>query len=142
MTDAERAKAALAGHSVCLVKDGEIYISDKRGIAPLVEFIDSCKDFSGFCAADRIVGRTAALLYAHMGVKEVYAEVLSAGAEEVLRGHAIAYGYSLKTERIVNRRGDGMCPMEEAVAGITSPYEALEAVRKKMLALQAKSEEK
>ena len=40
-------------------------------------------------------------------------------------------------EHIVNRRGDGLCPMEIAASGITDPTEALAAVRKTVAALRA-----
>lgn len=137
MTDIERAREGLAGNTVCLVKGGEVYKSDRRGIAPLLRFIASGTDFTGFSVADKIVGRAAALLYAYMGVTEVYAEVLSRAAQKALIDNKIAYGYGTLTDRIVNRSGDGLCPMEEAVMTITDPSEALEALKMKLKSLQA-----
>ncbi|MDE7213593.1 MAG: DUF1893 domain-containing protein, partial [Anaeroplasmataceae bacterium] len=77
MTDLEYAKKRLEGNTVCLVKADSSFISQKRGVTPLLEFIESKVDFKGYSAADKIVGKAAAFLYASLGVKEVYAEVLS-----------------------------------------------------------------
>ena len=132
MTDIQTAKANLAGHTVCLVKGESIFKSTKRGVAPLLEFIDGGRDFSGFSAADKIVGKAAALLYAHMGVKEVYAEVMSKSAEQVLKAQNIMYSYGIIAEKIINRKGDGVCPMEDAVENISSPHEAVTAIKNKL----------
>jgi hypothetical protein len=75
--DAEAARDALlrGSHSCVLVKDGAIRASDLRGIAPMAGFIDGGLDLRGSSAADRIVGKAAALLFALAGVSEVYAIV-------------------------------------------------------------------
>ena len=50
-------------HTLVLLRGEEQVTSDLRGIRPLLELLDSGRDFSGFVAADRIVGKAAALLY-------------------------------------------------------------------------------
>ena len=132
MTDIQTAKENLAGHTVCLVKGESIIKSTKRGVAPLLEFIDGGGDFSGFSAADKIVGKAAALLYARLGVKEVYAEVMSRPAEQVFKAQNIMYSYGAVAEKIINSKGDGVCPMEEAVENISSPREAVTAIKNKL----------
>lgn len=42
----------------------------------------------GCCAADKIVGKAAALLYVGLGVREVYASVMSRRGEETLKNTA------------------------------------------------------
>ena len=39
MTDIELAKENLSGHTLALCKDGNIITSDKRGVAPMVDFL-------------------------------------------------------------------------------------------------------
>ena len=39
MTDLERAKASLAGHTIALCKGEEVITSDLRGISPMLAFI-------------------------------------------------------------------------------------------------------
>lgn len=136
MTDLERAKELLSGGGcTCVLIRGQTsYISEERGIAPLASFADSFGKggLSGFAAADKIVGRAAALIYAYLGISELYAEVLSSGAEETLKQNGICFECGIRTENIVNRRGDGICPMESAVADIKDPVTALERLREKL----------
>jgi len=121
----------------CVIKNGDrvVFSSDESGIKPLLRIIDGNIDVKGCCAYDKIVGKAAALLYAYMGVKEVHAEVMSYGAEEVFAQYRISHSATVRADKILNRSGDGICPMEEAVAWIFSPEEALFAVRSQMMAL-------
>ncbi len=114
----------------------EVFISSDRGIAPLVYVSESGLCVKDCVAYDKIVGKAAALLYVLMGVKEVHAEVMSRKAQEVLREHGIAATCKEITEHIVNRRGDGVCPMERAVENISEPQEALIAIKKTLGALK------
>ena len=131
MTDIENARNLLEReHKTCALCRGEArYSSEKTGIAPMVDFITEGVDLRGFSAADKIVGRAAALMFALAGVAEVYAEVVSAAAVEVLGRHGIPCSWGEMVDVIVNRTGTGQCPMEEAVRGISDPPAALEAIR-------------
>ncbi len=136
MCDLDRAKELLreTGVTLALVKGGRSFVSDRRGVQPLLELVQSGENVRGASAADRVVGKAAALLYVLLGVGAVYAEIISASAEEVLRGHGIAVEAQMRVERIQNRTKDGFCPMETAVLFIDDPHEAY-------LAVKAKSEE-
>lgn len=116
MTDIEKAKEALGNHSIVLCKNGEVITSDKRGVAPLVEIIQSGTDISGFSAADRVVGKAAAMLMLKAGVAEVYALTISESAEKLLKSHGVKVSFKNRTARIMNRDNTGPCPMETAVA--------------------------
>ena len=117
--------------------DEEIFQSDGRGIAPLIALIESGMDIKDCVAYDKIVGRAAALLYVLTEVKCVHAEVMSAGAAEVLRSHAIAFDFETLTDKIVNRRGDGICPMEQTVEDIFDAKTAFVALKSKLEALRS-----
>lgn len=134
MSDLERAKALLAQDpslTCAFVRGGETVTSSERGVKPLLSWAEAGKTLEGFSAADRVVGRAAALLYVFLNVKEVFAFVLSEPAEEAFQTHKTAYGYQKRTKGIVNRAGTGPCPMEQATEGITDPAEALKAIRRK-----------
>ncbi|MBQ9481796.1 MAG: DUF1893 domain-containing protein, partial [Clostridia bacterium] len=63
MNDISRAKKLLADSITCaLVKGEEVYLSERSGIAPMMGFIGSEIDLAGFSAADKIVGKAAAML--------------------------------------------------------------------------------
>ncbi len=120
MTSADliAAKDNLAGHTLCLSKDGVLILNDKRGIAPLLELIASGKDVSGYSAADKVVGKAAAALFIKCGVKQLYAAVLSKGGAKLLESHGVEYVYDTLTDAIINRAGTDACPMEKAVRDI------------------------
>lgn len=100
----------------CVLSDGnKIYTSEKKGIMPLIEWIESGWDFRGFMAADLIVGKAAMLLYAYMGISMVYAHVLSQKALPIAKKYNIIVQYDVLTPQIINRKGTGSCPMEEVV---------------------------
>lgn len=139
-TDNARAEAALGRLGArlgeesltCLVVCGEReYRDTRRGIRPLLGLIAAGADVRGGMAADLIVGKAAALLYALMGVRGVYARVLSEGGLAVLRAHGIAAEYGERTQCIINRAGTGMCPMEETVLTIEDPAQAYAALAKR-----------
>lgn len=131
MNDVERAaQFLLKGATFALVKDNEIFSTDRNGIAPLLELAEQGKNLTGFSAADKIVGKAAALLYCYMGVEQVYAEVMSRAAGSVFDKNGVKYSYGTLTNYIVNRKGDGMCPMESAVLNTDAPAEAVCALRK------------
>lgn len=120
------------GNYTCVVCRGDtVFTTTQRGVAPLLTWLDSETDLTGFSAADRVVGRGAAFLYCLLGVKEVYAHVMSNPAAEVLRAHGIHVSTDRFVEGIVNRQGTGPCPFEAAVMDIRDPEEALTAIRNK-----------
>ncbi len=142
MNDSERAKVLLYAsdaHYTCVLCRGErVYKSEKKGIAPMMELLDSGAELSGFCAADRIVGRATAMLFVLARVREVYAEVITDGAVQILEENGIACTWQTRTKMIINRRGDGPCPMEKTVDGITDPVLARVELRKTMERLTKK----
>ena len=128
-----------SGNYTCVVcRNDQVYTTCLRGVAPLLHWLDSDLDLSGFSAADRVVGRGAAFLYCLLGVKEVYSKVMSRPAEQVLEAHGIHAEAETFVDGIINRTGTGPCPFEAAVMGITDPVEALTAIRNKRRQLQEK----
>lgn len=132
MTDLEKAKANLAGHTVSLCRGEEALTSDKRGIAPMLDFIAEGKDLEGWSAADLVVGKAAALLFVYAGVRNVYAKVLSAEGARTLESYGIAYEYGTLSRNIINRAGNDICPMEKAVLSISEPAEAVRVLSSKL----------
>lgn len=134
MISNEPLKALLAEENLtCVLSDGNRLIkSRERGVKPLIGFIESGKSFKGFTAADKVVGKAVALLYALMGVSSLYASVISEGALTVCKSFGISVEYGTLTQNIINRRGDGFCPMEQAVADISDPQTAFNAVKEKL----------
>ncbi len=116
----------------CIVqKDDRVLTSKLRGIRPLLDWIKQEEDLHGALVADKIVGKAAAMLYALMGVKGVFAEVISESGLAVLKKHGIYVEYSTLTPNIKSRDGMGLCPMEQTVLTIDEPLAAYIALTKK-----------
>ena len=126
MSNLSTAKALLKGHTLVLVSDDRQLISDKRGISPIINFIQSGEDLHGYSAADVVVGKAAALMFVKAGIKEVFAKTLSLNAKAVLEENGIPCAYETLTERIINHDGTDTCPMEKALIGTSDPDEAYE----------------
>ncbi|MBR5558914.1 MAG: DUF1893 domain-containing protein [Oscillospiraceae bacterium] len=129
--DLQKAKALLQDKDyTCVICKGEqIYTSRKRGVAPLLEWLEQKTDLSGYSAADKVVGRAAAFLYLLLGISRLHACVISSLALQVLEQSGITCEYDLLVPAIRNRAGDGFCPMESAVEELKKPEEALCAIR-------------
>lgn len=137
MQDLEQARELLSGspYTCVLCRDGEIHTATARGVKPLLDWLDSGLEVRGFSAADKVVGRATAFLYVLLGVRAVHAQVMSSPAKEVLEHSGITALCDREVPGIINRRGDGQCPFEEAVLNITDPKEALRAIRRKQFVM-------
>ncbi len=133
----EEALGFLDGGFTCAIFKGEqVYKSQQRGVTPLLEWLEKDADFHDFIAVDKVVGKAAAFLYVLLGVKGVYAFVISEAAEKVLRAHGVDVAYQLKVAAIRNRTNSGFCPMEQAVWNIEEPKTACLAIVKTFENLQ------
>lgn len=126
-------------YTCVLYNNGAQYYSKERGVKPLIEFLESGKDYGGFCAADKTVGAGAAHLYVLLGVKAVWANIISEGVRKILDENDISVYFEKEVPFIINRSGDGLCPIESAVKGIEDSRQALETIKQtlKCLAKQA-----
>jgi len=138
MNDIEVAKKMLdEGEYTCVLCKGDIvYTSCERGISPMLSWLDMGLDMKGFFAADKIIGKAAAMLFILAEVQEVYAPVMSEGAIQELSKHGIISHCLQSVDQIINRKGDGQCPMEMTVAEISDPQQALAALKQKVCELR------
>lgn len=138
MQDLLNARAMLEqGGYTCVLCRGETAITDRRrGVKPLLELLDRGNDHTGFSAADKVVGKAAAHLYCLLGVKAVYAGVISKPAKAVLRANGIAVTYGTEVAAIRNRTNTGLCPIESAVWDIPGHENARLAIVQTLQKLQ------
>ena len=137
MRDLDTAKLHLDGHSICLCKDSDIMTDDSRGIAPMMKLIAAGTDLQGYSAADLIVGKAAAMLFVKAGIISVFGKVMSVPALDYLKQHDIHAEYDTLTERIINRLGTDICPMEKTVAEISDAEQGYEALKQKLAELRS-----
>lgn len=134
MMDLTNARVLLdTGNYTCAVCRGNTaHTAADRGVKPLLNWLDCELALKGFSAADRVVGRATAFLYCLLGVKAVYARVMSRPAAQVLEAYGIHWEAGQLVDGIINRRGDGPCPFEDAVMEVEDAQEALTAIRTKL----------
>ncbi len=123
MKDIEIAKELLEkeDYTLVVVKDGDIiFTSKEKGIKPMYNLIKDMKEEAkGSSIADKVIGRGAALLSTYVKIKEVFGEVVSKEAVEVLEENNIAYSFSIICDYIKNRDKTGLCPIENLSLGKT-----------------------
>ena len=125
MNDLEKAKNLLKNKQytfVALTNGKIIKTSHKKGIMPLLEIIRDNQDIlEETVIADKVIGKAAALLAAGYKVKQIYTELLSQKAKEVLDHYSIFYQYEKYVAYIQNRSKTGQCPMEKLTQSINDP---------------------
>lgn len=127
----EKAKSILlsSASTIAVVSNGEVFTSQERGVKPLLHLLSEKKGFlKGSSVADKVIGKAAALLMALGEIKEVHTLIISEPAIKVFEKYNIACFYDKKVDRIVNRTGDGLCPMETLCLDVEEPKEAFQKI--------------
>lgn len=109
-----RAKQLLdEGAALAIVNGGGEFTYNERGIKTLLSLQSG--SLTGAFVADKVVGKAAAMMLVRGGAIEVYAEIISQPALEVLKAHRVICLYGEIVPNIINRDKTGICPMEQAV---------------------------
>ncbi len=104
---------------------GEIIEFHHPGVKDLFDLVAKRPiALKGAFVADRVIGRGAALLLALGKVGEVFAQVISSPAVQVLNDAEITVDYNTLVPSIINRDGTDMCPVEKLTMNISDPEEA------------------
>ena len=109
----------------CVVRNGDtIRIFRERGVRDLWRLLHEEPELlDGAFVADKVVGKGAAALMAAGRVRELFADVVSHAALELLNGAGIPVSYTVAVPHIINRAGDGICPVERP-ARLPAPHTA------------------
>lgn len=138
----EARKIIQNGKAECvLIKNDTIYAQERgRGVSPLLVMYDNHREaMSGATLVDKVIGRAAAAIAICGKVRHVHGELMSEDAVEFLNNNSITTSYTTLVHRILNRKRDGLCPLEQSVEGIEDAANALEALRKRIETLQNNS---
>ena len=131
----EQAKLLLLSYAstIAVVSNGEVFTSQERGVKPLLYLLTEKKGFlKGASVADKVIGKAAALLMVLGEIKEVHTLIISEPAIKVFEKYNIPCFYDKKVDRIVNRTGDGLCPMETLCLDVDEPVEAFTKIKEKV----------
>ena len=127
----EKAKSLLltSASTIAVFSNGEVFTSQERGVKPLLHLLTEKKGFlKGASVADKVIGKAAALLMVLGEIKEVHTLIISEPAIKVFEKYNIPCYYDKKVDRIINRTGDGLCPMETLCLDVEEPKEAFQKI--------------
>ena len=127
----ERAKSLLKStdSTIAVVSVDDVFTSHERGVKPLLHLLTDKKGFlKGASVADKVIGKAAALLMVLGEIKEVHTLIISEPAIKVFEKYNIPCFYDKKVDRIINRTGDGLCPMETLCLDVEEPKEAIKKI--------------
>lgn len=112
--------------SLVICKGDTLSCYHKRGVADLLNILQTdpviLKDA---VIADKVVGKGAAALMVIGGIKELYTDVISRPALDLLEEHGIVTGYGKLVPNIINRSGTGICPVERLCMQCVTPADCL-----------------
>jgi len=135
MENLEIAKTTLLenDYSIVLVKENEIVnTSRKNGLLPILDLYNNDKSIlESAIVADKVIGKAAALILKEANIKELYAELISENAIELLDKTNIKYRYNKKVREIRNRDNTDICPMEELALESNNADELIEKIKEK-----------
>ena len=116
----------------CVIRKGDtIRIFRRRGMSDLLNLLREEPDFTnGAFIADKVVGKGAAALMVLCGFGEVWAEVISTPARRLLDHAGIRNAFLNEVPNIINRAGDGICPVEQLCASCTTAEECLPLIER------------
>ena len=127
----EKAKSLVltSASTIAVFSNGEVFTSQERGVKPLLHLLTEKKGFlKGASVADKVIGKAAALLMVLGEIKEVHTLIISEPAIKVFEKYNIPCYYDKKVDRIINRTGDGLCPMETLCLDVEEPKEAFQKI--------------
>ena len=102
--------------------DGNLHRFTQRGVKDLLTLVsENPQVLHGALIADKAVGKAAAACMAVGSVKAVWADVMSEPAMALLTKHGIIAECGELTHHIINRTGDGWCPMEQLSRDLDDP---------------------
>lgn len=99
---------------IVIVNDNKvIYKHDGFGIKPLyLAYMKVKGQMKGASCSDRVIGKAAAWIYREADIKELYCEVITTRAKNLLIDNGIKLIFVEEVEFIENRDKTGMCPVE------------------------------
>ena len=113
----------------CVVRNRGITTSyTQHGVRDLLVLQDGDR-LTGAVIADKTIGRAAAWLLVAGNVREVYTHTVCTPAREILENAGIVLHADNEIPYIVNKQGDGQCPLDSRLNEVTDLSVALDTIR-------------
>lgn len=112
---------------IILKNDEIIYKSNYIGVKPLLEFLRenvSLGKDDRLTLIDKIIGKAALLLAVKCRIHEIFTPIISQEAISTAEHYSIKWESGKVVPHIVNREGNGKCPIEASVTDTINLDEA------------------
>lgn len=119
------------GASCAIYTEGVFLTHQGHGVKPMVDFW-ACGDLKDAVVCDKVIGKASAMFLVGGEAAYVHGQLMSKLALDFLRSNNLECGYDQLVDKIQNREGNGLCPMESSVADIDNSDEGIERVVNKM----------
>lgn len=118
------------GKYSCVIAKGEIKTFTRRGITDLYDLLNDNPAFmQDASVADKVIGKGAAALMIAGGVKEIYTDLISEPAFDLLQKSEIQVTFRSSVSYILNRSRTDWCPVEKICRQAESAEECLPLIR-------------
>ena len=120
------------GYYSCVIANGtDVRTFTQRGVADLYDLLQHAPDFlHGALIADKVVGKGAAALMIVGEIKRVHADIISEPAIQLFQNTSIKVTYTQTVPAIINRKGDGFCPVESLCAQANNAHACIPLIDK------------
>lgn len=117
--------------SCIVLQDEVLYTHIQKGVKPIVDFWS--RDYlEDAVVVDKVIGKASAIFMVNGNVRHAHGIVVSELAVEVFEKAGIDYSADKIVPKIINRTGDGLCPMESSVAHVNENAEAIKIILEKI----------
>lgn len=125
------------GNHTLVIENEKIVTFNNRGIVDLFNILNRNDTFlKGAIVADKVVGKGAAALMILGMINEVHADVISESALDLFNSTPVKVSYQKVVKNIINRKGDGICPIEALCSSCTTAQECLPLITKFLISNQ------
>lgn len=113
--------------------DEIIFSSEAKGVKPLKDFYEERGvSEEPLIVVDRIMGKGAVMLAVLIGAKTIVTPISSQIALEYAKSYGVKTQFTKVVPYIVNRSGDGRCPIETAVLNTEDVKRGYEVIDEKL----------
>ena len=116
----------------CVIAKGDsVTLCHEKGVSDLFRLLKTSQaTLDGAFIADKVIGKGAAALMILGKVAEVYTDVISRPALELLESAGIPVSYGKCVPNIINRSGTGLCPVETLCLPCATAAECLPLIER------------
>lgn len=123
-----------------LIYEGDtvVFTSEHKGVRPMMDYMKAYgPSETPLTVVDRIMGRGAVMLAVLINAKTIKTPIMSASALALAKAHNLNLEAGEIVPYIVNREGNGQCPIESSVLDIEDVHEGYEAIKAAIAKLMA-----